>query len=118
MAGIKQFGASFRATILELERVQRNASTTQGSNAAISPIAPSYNTTGMQPLESVMNFSFGLQQNVGFGTVVDASYVGVSPGPRMCRSAVLAILLLSMVWADAMPNATPNNPISSASLRM
>ncbi len=50
--------------------------TTQGSNAAISPISPSYNTTGRQPLESVMNFSFGIQQNVGFGTVVDASYVG------------------------------------------
>ncbi len=50
--------------------------TTQGSNAAIAPIAPSYNTIGRQPLESVMNFSFGVQQNVGFGTVLDVSYVG------------------------------------------
>jgi hypothetical protein len=31
---------------------------------------------GEQPLPSVMNFSFGVQREVGFGTVVDASYVG------------------------------------------
>ncbi len=31
---------------------------------------------GRQPLPRVMNFSFGIQREVGFGTVVDASYVG------------------------------------------
>lgn len=31
---------------------------------------------GQQPLPSVMNFSFGIQREMGFGTVVDASYVG------------------------------------------
>jgi hypothetical protein len=31
---------------------------------------------GEQPLPSVMNFSFGLQREIGMGTVVDASYVG------------------------------------------
>lgn len=49
---------------------------TQAAEAAVSPIAPSYNNSGRQPLEGVMNFSFGVQQSVGFGTVVDASYVG------------------------------------------
>jgi len=37
------------------------------------------NTTGFQArhaLQSVMNFSFGIQQNIGFGTMVDVSYVG------------------------------------------
>ncbi len=50
--------------------------TTQGSNAAITPIAPTYNTIGEQKLENIMNFSFGIQQSTGFGTVLDASYVG------------------------------------------
>ncbi len=49
---------------------------TEGPNAAVSPIAPTYNTTGRQNLEGIMNWSFGLQQSVGFKTVVDASYVG------------------------------------------
>jgi hypothetical protein len=49
---------------------------TQGANAAVSPIAPTYNTIGKQNLEGVMNWSFGIQQSAGFGTVVDASYVG------------------------------------------
>ncbi|MEK7403495.1 MAG: carboxypeptidase regulatory-like domain-containing protein [Acidobacteriota bacterium] len=53
-----------------------SAVTTQGAVAAVSPIAPTYNTTGRQKLEGVMNWSFGIQQAVGFGTVVDASYVG------------------------------------------
>ena len=32
--------------------------------------------TGQQPLPSVMNFSLGVQREVGFHTVVDVSYVG------------------------------------------
>jgi hypothetical protein len=31
---------------------------------------------GEQPLPKVLNFSFGIQREIGFGTVVDASYVG------------------------------------------
>jgi hypothetical protein len=49
---------------------------TQGAVAAVSPIDPSYNTIGEQKLEGIMNWSFGFQHSVGFGTVVDASYVG------------------------------------------
>ncbi|MBZ5583467.1 MAG: carboxypeptidase regulatory-like domain-containing protein [Acidobacteriia bacterium] len=44
------------------------------NSAAISPIS-SGGITGNQPLETVMNGSVGVQQNVGFGTVVDASWV-------------------------------------------
>jgi hypothetical protein len=45
------------------------------SNAAISPIAPSVDFTGQQPNESNYNGSFMLQQNVGFSTVLEASWV-------------------------------------------
>ncbi len=44
------------------------------NSAAVSPIGNG-GTTGKQPLETVMNGSFGIQQSVGFGTIVDASYV-------------------------------------------
>ncbi len=44
------------------------------NSAAVSPIGNG-GTTGDQPLETVMNGSFGVQQAVGFGTVLDVSYV-------------------------------------------
>jgi hypothetical protein len=45
------------------------------NSAAISPAGPSA-ITGKQKLQDTLNFSFGIQQDVGFGTVVEASYVG------------------------------------------
>ncbi len=44
------------------------------NTAAVSPIGNG-GITGHQPYENLMNGSFGVQQNVGFGTVIDASYV-------------------------------------------
>jgi hypothetical protein len=45
------------------------------SSAAQSPYGPA-STLGKQKMESMYQTSFGIQQNVGFGTVVDISYVG------------------------------------------
>ena len=45
------------------------------NTAAISPIAPSVDFLGQQPNESAYNGSFMIQQNVGFSTVVEASWV-------------------------------------------
>jgi hypothetical protein len=47
---------------------------TYANSAAVSPISTG-GITGQQPLETVMNGSVGVQQSVGFGTIVDASYV-------------------------------------------
>jgi hypothetical protein len=44
------------------------------NSAAVSPIGNG-GTTGDQRNESVMNASLGVQQNVGFGTILDVSYV-------------------------------------------
>lgn len=44
------------------------------NSAAVSPVGNG-GTTGKQPLEEVMNGSFGVQQQVGFGTILDVSYV-------------------------------------------
>ena len=46
------------------------------ASGAVGPSGVNAPQTGQQPLPSVMNFSFGLQRQIGFGTVVDASYVG------------------------------------------
>ena len=45
------------------------------NSAAISPISNNQ-IVGKQAYESTLNFSFGVQHNVGFGTIVDAAYVG------------------------------------------
>src|SRR5574340_714829 len=48
---------------------------TSGANGAVTPVGPGQ-IVGDQNLEGLMNGSFGIQQNVGFGTVLDVSYVG------------------------------------------
>ena len=45
------------------------------ANAAISPIAPTTDFVGNQPNESAYNGSFMVQQNLGFSTVLEASWV-------------------------------------------
>ncbi|MCL6543588.1 MAG: carboxypeptidase regulatory-like domain-containing protein [Bryobacteraceae bacterium] len=45
------------------------------ATAAVSPIS-SGGIVGKQPYEVTMNLHFGIQQAVGFGTVVEAAYVG------------------------------------------
>jgi hypothetical protein len=45
------------------------------NNAAIAPIAPGISFTGHQPNESAYNGSFMIQQNLGFSTVLEASWV-------------------------------------------
>ncbi len=53
-----------------------NALAGSASNALVTPPGPTLLQVANQPYESSMSMSFGVQQQVGFGTVVDASYVG------------------------------------------
>lgn len=46
------------------------------AEGTVGPSSVNAPQVGEQPLPNVMNFSFGLQREIGFGTVVDASYVG------------------------------------------
>jgi hypothetical protein len=48
------------------------AGTTGGS---INVTAPGRNMTGNKPYETMINGNFGIQQSLGFGTVIDVSYV-------------------------------------------
>jgi len=46
------------------------------ANGTIGPSGVNAPDTGEQPLPRVYNFSLGVQRQIGFGTVVDVSYVG------------------------------------------
>ena len=46
------------------------------AQGAVGPSNVNAPQVGKQPLPNVMNFSVGVQREVGFGTVLDASYVG------------------------------------------
>ncbi len=62
------------------ERIIYNSSISSvrsfASSAGIAPIAPGLNETGKKKLEGTLNASVGVQQSVGFATVIDVSYVG------------------------------------------
>ncbi len=47
----------------------------QVTSGAYSPVSPGQTTVGKQPYEEAMSGNFGIQQNVGFDTVLDVSYV-------------------------------------------
>jgi hypothetical protein len=52
-----------------------NLSTFAQTASYLGPVAPEF-TYGKNKLETTMNFSLGVQHNIGFGTVIDISYVG------------------------------------------
>jgi hypothetical protein len=53
-----------------------NLDTFLQATGAVGPPGVTADATGHQPLPTVMNFSVGVQRDVGFHTVVDAAYVG------------------------------------------
>ncbi len=53
-----------------------NLDTFLQATGAVGPPSVTVVQTGQQPLPTVMNYSFGVQREVGFHTVVDAAYVG------------------------------------------
>jgi len=64
-----------------------------------------------------MNFSFGLQQHVGFGTVVDAAYVG-SLGRHLAQGRNLNAVPFGSNFNPANQDATnPGRPLPAAFLR-
>lgn len=53
-----------------------NLDTFLQATGAVGPPSVTVVQTGRQPLPTVMNYSLGIQREVGFHTVVDAAYVG------------------------------------------
>jgi hypothetical protein len=78
------------------------------------------NTTGFSrhwPVMRAMNFNFGVQQNVGFGTVVDVSYVG-SLARHLMRGRNLNSIAFGSNFNPANQDPTnPGKPLAAAFLR-
>ncbi len=78
------------------------------NSAAVSPISNG-GTTGKQDLETVMNGSFGIQQAVGFGTIVDASYV-MSLHRHMIQTSGSSTGGVGQQFLNAVPMFSQYNP--------
>ncbi len=90
------------------------------STAAIAPAGPSFLQPTDQKYESSISTSFGIQQQVGFGTVVDVSYVGTFYRHMMQTRNINSIPLYSQYdpqFMDPWSQYTPKRSINSNFLR-
>jgi len=69
-----------------------------------------------RPLGRVMNYSFGVQQNIGFGTVVDVSYVAAL-SRHLLQDRNLNSIPLGTDFLPASLDPTTNKPLPAAFLR-
>jgi hypothetical protein len=69
-----------------------------------------------RPLGRVMNYSFGIQHNIGFGTVVDASYVAALSRHLLTRRNINAIPL-GTNFLPSSKDPTNNGVLPAAFLR-
>jgi len=71
---------------------------------------------GQQPLPRVMNYSFSIQREVGFATVVDASYVGSAGRSLLYQREINAIPMYAR-FNPANVDPTTNSPLQDNFLR-
>jgi hypothetical protein len=96
-----------------------DAVATSASGGAIAPIG-SGGIVGRQDYESSMSTSFGIQQNVGFGTVVDVSYVGTFRRHRLQTRQMNPIPMFAQYdpkYMDPWSPYAPKRSISDDNLR-
>ena len=70
-----------------------------------------------RPLGRVMNLSFGLQQSIGFGTVVDVSYAGALSRHLLQRRNINAVPLGTTFRPEYQDPAITRRPLPAAFLR-
>ena len=78
------------------------------NSAAVSPIGNG-GTTGDQPLETVYNGSFGVQHSIGFGTIIDTSYV-LSLHRHMIQTSGLSTGGVGQQFVNAVPMYSQYDP--------
>jgi len=91
----------------------------RAGSAAVTPIGTT-GITGSQPYESSWSTSFGIQQAVGFSTVVEASYVGSFRRHGMWNRSLNSIPIFSQYdpqYADPWSQVTPKRSINDNNLR-
>lgn len=83
-----------------------NIATFANTQGALGPTSVNFETGAAKP-PTVMNYSLGVQRNVGFGTVVDISYVG-NLGRHLLWTRNINVLPAGARFNPA--NADPTNP--------
>jgi hypothetical protein len=86
------------------------------SAGAVGPSSVNAPQVGKQPLPQVMNFSLGVQREVGFKTVVDAAYVG-SLGRHLLYVRNINAIPLYARFDPANVDATTGSPMPDNFLR-
>jgi hypothetical protein len=92
---------------------------TQAANAAVTPTSLT-STVGSQKQETSMSTSFGIQQSVGFQTVIEVSYVGAFRRHALQNRQVNPIPIYSQYdpqYMDAWSPYTPKRSINDNNLR-
>lgn len=93
-----------------------NLNTFVNSSSYVFPFATDAMTSNW-PVSRVLNFNFGIQHNIGFGTVVDVSYVG-SLGRHLMQNRNLNSIPFGSNFQPANQDPTsPGKPLPAAFLR-
>jgi hypothetical protein len=78
------------------------------------------NTSGLSPdrtLGRTMSYSFGIQRNIGWDTIVDAAYVGTLARHLLERKNLNSIPLGTTLQPSAQDPSNPGSPLASQYLR-
>jgi hypothetical protein len=86
------------------------------SAGAIGPSGVNAPQVGKQPLPQVMNFSLGVQREIGFQSVVDAAYVG-SLGRHLLYARDINAIPMYARFNPANADATTGSPLADNFLR-
>jgi hypothetical protein len=79
-----------------------------------------FNTSGLsadRTLGRTMSYSFGIQRNIGWGTIVDAAYVGTLARHLLERKNLNSIPLGTTLQPSAQDPSNPGSPLASQYLR-
>jgi hypothetical protein len=87
------------------------------SKGTIGPTSVNAPDTGEQPLPTVYNFSFGVQRQIGFATVVDASYVGSLGRDMLYQYNLNPIPMYARFDPANRDTTTASSPLSDVFLR-
>ncbi len=87
-----------------------NLDTFLQSQGTVGPSGVNAVQPGRQPYSKVMNFSFGIQRDVGFNTVVEASYVG-SLGRNLLYVRNINAIAMYSRFDPANLDRTTNSPL-------
>ncbi len=86
------------------------------AQGAVGPAGVNAPQVGKQPLPRVMNYSLGVQRELGFGTVVDAAYVG-SAGRHLLYVRNINPIPMYARFDPANADPTTNSPMQDNFLR-